>query len=276
MGEMKRGVRSEYGLIAAGAVKASLIGRLPRNGYALGPVAGVSFRVASRIANALGAGWPSRSLDEFESVRTILVHAPPEHAETLIELVDSTRISWSGKSLVFCDCEPDSFLKRLQDAGASVAVARHCGIPGRLLVGGMTPALGFAHRVARELRMKPIEVPEGSVSAFEAALLLGTAGLTPLIDYSARLLRQCGVRDAEAGRLAAALFAQTANEYAYSGRQSWAWHARHPGADVLKTQLKGLAEPFKSILGAVVLMGLEGFERYPEAAELVRELSGKV
>src|SRR5947209_20218778 len=61
---MRSKLKTEYGLIGAGGVNARVTGQLPRNAVALGPVGGVSFRVASRIANTLKAGWPVRSLDE--------------------------------------------------------------------------------------------------------------------------------------------------------------------------------------------------------------------
>ena len=47
---------AEYGVIGAGALSKSLIGQLPRKARQIGPVAGVSFRVASRMANSLRAG----------------------------------------------------------------------------------------------------------------------------------------------------------------------------------------------------------------------------
>ena len=50
------GFRFKYGVLGAGAVAKSLIGRLPAKTRDLGPVSAVSFRVASRIANTLRAG----------------------------------------------------------------------------------------------------------------------------------------------------------------------------------------------------------------------------
>ena len=50
--------RYRYGVVGAGAVGASLIGLLPSKTRELGPVYGVSYRVASRTANILRAGFP--------------------------------------------------------------------------------------------------------------------------------------------------------------------------------------------------------------------------
>src|SRR4051794_17448981 len=99
---MRSKVRTEYGIVGAGGVSSGLIGRLPRNARALGPVGGVSFRVASRIANTLKAGWPVRSLDELDGMRLILFHSPQEYLEVLLEALAAARIHWPGKSLVFC------------------------------------------------------------------------------------------------------------------------------------------------------------------------------
>ncbi len=217
------GYRFKYGIAAAGAVGNSLIGQLSRE--ALGPVCGVSYRVASRIANTLGGGYPwVRSAAEMNGAPAVLFHSPPDQIEGLLKLLESAPVDWSGKSLIFTATAPDSgeaVIGRFRDRGASVAVARKFEIPGYLAIEGMSLALITAHRIAKELRLKPIVIEAGYADIFDAAVTLGTSALTPLIDAAATFLRQAGVRDTDAPRLAAALFQETARAYAHSGKQSW-------------------------------------------------------
>lgn len=256
----------EYGLIGAGAVGASLLGRLPGKADALGPVAASSMRVASRIANTLRAGRAVRSIGELNSVRVILFFAPPDQVESLGSQLIEAGIDWKNKSLVFFDCE--SFLPDLfRSEGAGVASLRSCPLPGKIIVEGNAPALLHAQRFARQLHMKPIEINAGCSSHFGAALLMGSGALTPLIDMTASLLRDCGLRDSDATEMAAGLFAQTARDYAHSGKQSWEWHIREPELSKLRAWLEASGNA-RDILARLVLLGTVNFGKHPAAGRL--------
>jgi hypothetical protein len=261
------GYQREYGLVGAGAVNASLVGKLSGR---LGPVAGVSYRVASRIANTLHAGTPVRAVDELDGMRLILFHAPPEQMEALTEILKDSKIRWPGKSLIFFDCEDSKRAAVCFKArGASVAAVRPCGIPGRVVVEGAAPALTQARALARTLRMKPVEVAAGCEVVFDAAVTLGSGALTPLIERAVALFRQCGIRDPEALRLAASLFENTARDYAHSGKQSWTWHLRPPDAQRLSAEIAASGD-LKAVFAELLLLGFEGFEKHPEAARVLR------
>jgi hypothetical protein len=265
--------QAEYGLMGAGAVNNSLIARLPRQAQALGPVAAVSFRVASRIVNSLGAGIPARSAAELDGMRVILFHASPDQFPSLIDSLGTANIKWPGKSLVFCDCDsPISTGEVFRDRGASVAGLRKSPLATRLIVDGDGTALAFAWRMAKDLGMKAVELNPENVLAFEMALTLGSGALTPLIDQTALLLRQCGVRDADAARLSASLFEQTAREYARTGRQSWIWYQRAPDIGRLLAQLGSARKRFRKMAGELILFGLEETGRHTHSVRAIREI----
>jgi predicted short-subunit dehydrogenase-like oxidoreductase (DUF2520 family) len=262
----------EYGIVGAGSVNASLLGRLPRNAVALGAVGGVSYRVASRIANTLKAGWPVRSLDDLDGSRQIFFHSPPEHFAVLCDALESARIQWGGKSLIFCDCEAGGSARaRFRALGASVASMRGCGLPGRLVVQGSAPALTLANRLARELRLKALVIEEGSEALFDAAVTLGSAAFTPLIEGAVQILRQCGLRDTESVQLAASLFSATVNDYAHSGRQSWRWHIEEPLIDSILAQIAAVEEPLRALLATLLQAGFKTFDRHGAVARAVAE-----
>ncbi len=234
--------RPRYGIIGAGAVGKSLIGRLPGKAREVGPVAAVSFRVASRIANVLRAGYPVRTVEALSRASVVLFHSPPEQTAGLLALLESAGIPSKGKALIFCDCELTPAARaRMSERGASTAALKQFGIAGRIAIEGEGAALKAARRIVRELRLKAVEISAGSADRFDAAVTLGTCALTPLIDRVAALLRDAGVRDGEAALLASTLFQQTAREYARSGRQSWGWHLRKPEVDRLEAQIDARA-----------------------------------
>jgi hypothetical protein len=269
---MKSGTGGEYGIVGAGAVSASLAGQLPRNSIALGPVAGVSYRVASRIANTLHGGRAVRSFDELDGVRVILFYSTAEYFPRLLQALEAARIQWHGKSLIFLDCTvEDSVAYRFRAAGAGVAKVRRCGVPGHLVVQGNAPALKWAVRLSRELKSKPLEISDASESLFQAAMTMGTAAVTPLLDGVAKMLRECGLRDADAVHLASGLVSGAATEFLHSGRQSWPWHIHEPDATDLLRQLNSLEDPCKSLFRDLLLLGFSVFGRHPQVADAIRD-----
>jgi hypothetical protein len=261
-------------VLGAGAISKGLIGRLPTKSRDLGPVAAVSLRVASRIANTLRAGYPVRGVDQLDVAPTILFQSPPDQASTLLERLEAAHIEWNGKALIFCDCEDAPGVRaRLQARGASTASARQFGIPGRIATEGNGFALSVVHQMARDLKLKALEILPGSTDAFDAAVTLGRCAITPLIDSAATLFRRAGIRDSEAARIAAALIQQTASEYAHSGKQSWGWYIRRPELDRLEAQLAAAGKSLAPIFRQLLVFGIETFEKYPE---LGCELKGGV
>jgi len=267
------GYRFRYGILGAGAVSKSLVGKLPINMRNLGPVAAASFRVASRIANTLRAGYGARSANELNAAAVVLVHSPPDQAFLLLEMLETAEIEWAGKAVIFCDCDDAPEVRaRLRARGASTAVAKHFGIPGRILVAGNGGALTAALHIAHELKLKPVGILPGAPDIFDAAVTLATAAITPLIDRAAGLLRDAGIRDAEAARIASALFVQTASDYAHSGKQSWAWYTRQPARERVEGQVAAAGAHVGPVLRELLLFGLETFVKYPDLERELRAL----
>jgi predicted short-subunit dehydrogenase-like oxidoreductase (DUF2520 family) len=260
--------RFKYGVLGAGAVSASLIGKLPSKTRELGPVSAISYRVASRIANTLRAGYPVRKPEELARVPTLLFYAPPDLVDSLAAGLEAAEIDWTGRALVFCDCVADQGTReRFRARGATTAVARQLGISGRIVVeadqaGGA--ALHVVHRIARELHMKAIEILPGSSDLFDAAVTLGTTANTPLIDRAAALLRASGIRDIEAARIASSLFEQTARDYAHSGKQSWAWYVRKPPVTRLQAQIAAAGPHLEPVFRQLLLFAFETFGKHGE------------
>ncbi len=262
---------AKYGVIGAGALSKSLIGQLPRKNRQLGPVAAVSFRVASRITNSLRAGYAARDVDELDGSPVILFHAPSAQARLITDLLEGAKIDWREKSLIFCDCEvPGPTVERFRARGASTAVARQFGIPGTIMVEGTPQALAYALRIAAELKLRAIRIAPGASDRFAATLTLATAALTPLINRAADLLRTSGLRDKAAVSMATALFQQTIQEYGHSGKQSWAWHVREPEADQVEAEIAAVGEPFRRLFRELILSGFDDFEKHPAVARILR------
>lgn len=268
--------RFKYGVLGAGAVAKSLIGRLPSKTRKIGPVSAVSFRLASRIANTLRAGYPVRSADELDTATVTLFHSSPEQMQSLLGILERAHIRWPGKALIFCDCDPHGMArKRFEAKGASTAVARQFGIPGHIAVAGTGVALAAANAILGELKLKSVEILPVAGDMFDAAVTLGTSAVSPLIDCAASLLRHAGIRDAEAARLASALFLQTASDYAHSGKQSWAWYMRKPDVERIEAQITAAGVELGPVLRDLLVFGLGVFDKYPDVTRALTAGSSK-
>lgn len=264
--------RADFGVIGAGALSKSLIAHLPRKARQIGPVAGVSFRVASRMTNSLRAGYAARSASELNAMPVILFHAPDPQVRLLAELLEAANLDWKEKSLIFCDCEvPVPILERFRVLGATTAVARQFGIGGAVMVEGTAQALSWSLRIASELRLKAIQIKPGASDVFAATLTLATAALTPLVNRAADLLRTTGLRDKDAVTMATALFVQTIQGYGHSGKQSWVWHVREPEAEQVEAEIAAMEESFRPLFRTLILAGFDDFEKHQNVALKLRK-----
>jgi hypothetical protein len=213
-------------------------------------------------------------MDELTRTPVVLFHSPEDQFAGLFSMLAGARVDWRGKVLVFCDCfVPQDKWAQMKTKGASVAVARNFGMPGRILVEAdrgkqakSTAASRAVYRLCRELGDKPVSIPASASDLFDAAVTLASGAVTPLIDHAASLLRQAGLRDMEAVRVASSIFEQTARDYAHSGRQSWVWHVRSPDHERLREQLAAAGPELQGILRQLLLEGFERFRRHRETA----------
>ena len=265
--------RPEFALVAAGAVARSLVGRMRSRAHTLGPVAAVSLRVASRIANSLHAGSAVRSPQELNGARSILFHSPPGQGPALVELLTHPGIHWRCKSLVLCDSEiPDAASLILRERGASIASVKSLPSLGAASIEGDQSATAAARRVVTDTGLRAVEIAPGGGVFFAAAVTLCSGALTPLVDRAALLLRMAGLRDADAARLAARMVRQTAGEYSQSGRQSWAWHVRPPDPERLAMEAAAAPDYIRPLLRALILAGFDDLARHPDIADRLRSL----
>jgi len=266
--------QGEFALVGAGSAATSLAAEFSRKPGALGPVVAVSLRVASRIANSIDAGTPARDASVLRDYSIILVHAPPNQMKSLTVTLSEAGLSWTGKSLIFVECEAGP-MRHSPMASASFAWIRRCPMPGRLAVGGDGDALHAAIRLAGTLDRHPIVVPAGVKARFDAAMLLGGPAFTPIIDSVAHILRETGMMDKQAVRTAVALFQSAVQGYSRSGRQSWEWHIHPPDVEALQLQIEALGGEEATILRSLIQLAFARFQRHTNTATKLRDYKGR-
>src|SRR5689334_6896202 len=95
-------------LLMAGNTRLPMLRRLPRLQERIGPLRSTSFRLASRIANALGAGAPVQDWDAFDLCATILISVPDSILCKSIEELVAAPLRWKSKTVLLCASRFDS------------------------------------------------------------------------------------------------------------------------------------------------------------------------
>jgi len=225
-------------LIAAGSLTGSVVSGFRKLYDRLGPVKAPTFRLASRISNALRAGHPVRDYAEFDSCGLILVNVPDAIMPRVAGEIAAADISWRNKSIVLCSAWLDSGeLSELAARGASIGSIS--AIPGfedsRYLVEGDRQAILDSKGLVEQNARRIVAI-ERSLKPFYLAALTSTSSLlfAPLLAAS-ECLRRAGICAWDAAAILERQVNKTLRSQAKAGRRAY------PAPRQLQKQLRALA-----------------------------------
>ncbi len=264
-----------YALVGAGSVGKSFLADLPHLSRELGPVAGGSFRLASRIANTLGAGFAVRNMDALDSSRVILICAGGGAISGLVGDLSRAVISWPRKTLLLCDSNlfSDSLPEFHLRGAFTGSINALGGSRERFVVEGDRPAVLGAKHLARELKVPSLELNREKVATYGAALMFSSSLFTPLLDSCIKCLREAGVGGATAGSVTELLFQRTLRAYLHAGKKSWPGALAGGDQEAIRKQLGALqaSEPIMAEYYRMsAVFALELFGAHPELARSLR------
>ncbi|MDQ6708600.1 MAG: DUF2520 domain-containing protein [Acidobacteriota bacterium] len=261
-----------FALVGAGSVGKSFLAALPNLCEELGPVAAASARLASRIANTLGAGTPVKSLDDLDASGTILLCPGGRPVEAVAGELSHAKIRWADKILLLCDSK--SFSDAIQDfrmrGAACGSIERLGNLPGKFVVEGDGAALRVAKYLAEELKGKPVELRRDKAFNYRAALTFSSGLFMPMIEGCIECLQEAGIPAALARRIADSLFQRSLRDYMHAGRKGWTGAAALAMPEMVEKEIEGLRAS-KPLLAAYyrtsAMLTLELCDRYPELAK---------
>ncbi len=212
-------------LVGAGPVSRSFLARLPAVAEHLGPVTSLSFRLASRIANALRFGFPVAGYKELDRSRVVLVSLPARYLFRIVSELAAAPLDWPRKTVILCDGERDSaVLAPLAACGA--ATASMAPLEGfdeqRLLIEGDPAALLAARRLLAHGDVRLVELRRHTKAAYLAGLTFLTALSAPLLAAANDCFRSAGLNSRLASQVIERLGARTLRAYLKGGKKSWA------------------------------------------------------
>ena len=189
----------------------------------MGPVAAQSYRLASRIANSIGAGHPVKRYEDLNGSPLILICAPAEGVGPIVSAL-AAAMECRGKIFLACEGGADSRqLASLKAKGAKVGSVQVIpGFDGRRFVAeGDGAAVRVAKRLVRELGGRVEEISAAKLSVYAAGLSFGAGLFTPLMEASLLCLQEAGMPKPGAMKVVEALFQSSLRAYLYAGRRSW-------------------------------------------------------
>lgn len=230
-----------WGLVIDGPVSRTVWARLPGLHEHLGPVKSGSYRLASRAANALRAGRPAREYHELNDCELVLVLSSDVHLTKVIAELTEAPLDWLHKTLVLWHATYDSrLLQPFACRGAMTATLAPAGesSPKELLAEGDRRAFSLLRRLTSPAFRLSLVSTEGKALA-AAGLSLSTALFQPVIAAAVDSLRQSGLPQPDATRLALSGFVETLRLYQRAGARS---QAAHYDAPAVTRQLAVLRE----------------------------------
>jgi len=213
----------EFGLFAGGAIAKSFVARIPHLSTRLGPVLCSSFRVASRIVNSLGAGYPVRDSEILRRCGVVLIGVPNGVVPETIYRLASEGSDWSGRIILLCNTTVDSrALLPLRDRGAVVASINPMeGVPTRFAVEGDRSAVIRAKRLARELQAVAVEFRTSHMDLYAAGKTFATGIFLPLIAAAADCFSKSGAGTRNGIRISGSLFHSSLRAFLKGGKRAW-------------------------------------------------------
>ncbi len=256
----------QFGLFGGGAVAASPLARLPHLADRLGPVAALTYRLASRIVNSLRAGYAVKEATRLAACRLVLVRVPDIGLAEAVGRLEPA--DWTAKTVLLWESGADSAaLDPLRVQGASAACVNLIeGCPNCYVVEGDPAALRQAKLLVRALSGRAVELDRRHMVLYEAGLTLSSSLFTPLIAAAVECLGAGARRPASAARVATALFQKSLHAWERHGRKSWNGPLAAGDEAVIHRQLRAL-ERINPHLARyyrnAALFALEYFDRHP-------------
>ncbi|MDQ6699925.1 MAG: DUF2520 domain-containing protein [Acidobacteriota bacterium] len=265
----------QYALVGAGSVGKSFLAQLPRLTQQLGPVAAASPRLASRIANTLGAGVPVKSMDALDSAKLILICVSTDSFDKVVGELSRADITWERKILLLCDSNlysnslPD-FRMRGAFTGSINPLA---DVSKRFIVEGQPAAVRAAKHLVSELSGRAIALNADRMWSYHAALTFSSGLFTPLIESCVESLHSAGAPGVIAVRIAEGLFQRSLRSYMHAGRKSWSGSLAHGDEGAIESEieeLRGFAPLLAEYYRASAVFALEFFKRHPDLASRLK------
>ncbi len=211
-------------LVAGGQVSRSFLVRLPRLCERIGPVKGASTRVASRVVNAIHAGFPVQDFKSVTGARIVAIHVPCDGLRPALDQMLAASADWHGKTVLLCDPALSSLaLAPLASAGARVASL--APIEGfdehRFVVEGDPAAVRVVRMLVEDSRTRVVEIAPGTKDLFLAGLVFATSLFTPMAAAATECLKGAGLTPGVAAAVCERLFERSLRGYVKAGRKSW-------------------------------------------------------
>ena len=213
-------------LIGAGNLTDSSLARFWSLSEMLGPVKASSYRLASRIANHLRAGYPVKDYSELDACRMILISVPDRALKYVVAELSASNIRWSKKAVVVCSDWLDSAeLTALAARGASIGSLTT--IPGfddsKYLIEGDRLAVKESKRLVENTQRRAVAIERHLKPLFLSALTCTGSLLVPLLMTASESLRHAGVPSAMSASILEKQLDNSLRSYVRGGRR--AYHA---------------------------------------------------
>lgn len=198
------------GLVCAGGVTQSFVGRMPALLATIGPLKATSYRVARRISNSLRAGRAVESYSPLASCDALWIAIPESSLDRIAAALPP------DIPVIICDTIRDS--SRIPVARAATL---HSLDDRTLVAEGDASMLRYLRRVAAADRRKLIQISPASKALFLTGMNLSTHIALAWIAAAVESLRAAGFSRSQAAGVVERLGLRTLRAYMKAGAKAW-------------------------------------------------------
>ena len=210
-------------LVCAGPISRTALERLPRLREELGYVKAVSFRLASRYVNTLGAGTPARTYEDISHSSLVLINVPNAATSAVITEMSSAKVTWIGKHVsLYQSLFDTSILRPFEERGATTSTLGSIGSykKNEFLVEGSSDAARALKTYLLGRSASTIIIEQGRKGDYLKAEFMASDVFPSLIAEIVEALRRAGIPKHERERLTEVMLANALTAYLRVGSRS--------------------------------------------------------
>lgn len=267
----------EAGFLGTGAVSRTFLARLPALTEVLGPVFTPARRATPRVVTALGSGFTVDRIEELRGCRAMLVCAPKEESEALLQTAEGAGVLDGVDMLLLAEesavaAVPTMAAKAVSEVGRVTALPlrRHA----TFLVEGSLRFRRFCQRLLDVPLSRLVLAGKESRTMVDAGMFLAEEFCLPLLEATQAAFVAAGIHRDQARELGAELLRESIENARFAGRKRWTGILHTRDGQKLEQIVRALHRENELLANLILGFSRQGLAVMGKDANWIPQLNG--
>jgi hypothetical protein len=267
----------EAGFLGTGAVSRTFLAGLPALTEMLGPVFTPARRATPRVVTALGSGFTVDCIEELRGCRAMLVCAPKEESESLLQSATEAGVLAGLDTLLLAEestlaAVPTVAANSVSDMGRVTALPlrRH----STFLVEGSLRFRRFCQKLLDVPISRLVMAGRESRTMVDAGMFLAEEFCLPLLEATQAAFIAAGIHRDQARELGAELLRESIENARFAGRKRWTGILHTQDGRKLEQIVRALHRENELLANLILGFSRQGLAVMGKDANWIPHLSG--